>query len=125
MAAATTAIWTGGPLLALWVGSRAQTSTQPSMTAVFLVVLTLAVVSFALLRLLNALSVRHDRLVGRHRGRNHTPWLRSLSGERATRETQLAAVGAPERVLVFSVVLAVLAFELWFFFLSGSSLPAG
>lgn len=42
-----------------------------------------------------------------------------------TRKTQLAAVGAPERVLVVSVVLAVLAFEVWFFFLSGSSLPQG
>lgn len=125
MAGATTATWTGGPLLALWVGSRAQTSTQPSMAAVALVVLTLAIVTFALLRLLNALTQRHDRLVGRHRGRNHTPWLRSLSGERVTRETQLAAVGAAERVLVFSVVVAILAFEVWFFFFSGSSLPAG
>ena len=124
MAAATTLIWTGAPLLALWVGSRAQTSSQPSMTALLLVVVTLGVSCFLLLLALQRLSRAHDRLVGRRRSRGHTPWLRSLSGERVTRETQLAAVGAPERVLVASVVLVVLVFEAWFFFLSGSSLPA-
>jgi len=125
IAAATTLIWTGAPLLALWVGSRAQTSTQPSMTAVALVLLTLGVTCFLLLVTLQRLSSAYDRLVGRRRARGHTPWLRSLSGERVTRGTQMAAVDAPERVLVVSVVLAVLAFEVWFFFLSGSSLPRG
>ncbi len=125
MAAATTLIWTGAPLLALWVGSRAQTSTQPSMKALVLVILTLGISCFLLLQALQRLSRAHDELVGRRRARGHTPWLRSLSGERVTRETQLAAAGAPERVLVVSVVLAVLAFEAWFFFVSGSSLPAG
>lgn len=123
MAATTTAIWTGGPLLALWVGSRAQQSTQPSMGAVFLVILTLAAVTVALVRLLAALGARHDRLVGQRRGRRQAPWLRSLRGERP-HAAGLEPVGAPERVLVGSVVLGVLAFEVWFFLFSGSSLPA-
>jgi hypothetical protein len=124
MAAATTAIWTGAPLLALWVGSRAQRTTQPSMGAVLLVLATLVVACAALVRLLAVLSAAHDRLVGHRRGRRQAPWLRSLRGERP-HAADLEPVGAPERVLVGSVVLGVLAFEAWFFFLSGSSLPAG
>ena len=27
-------VWTGGPLLALWIGSRLERSTQPSMVAI-------------------------------------------------------------------------------------------
>lgn len=123
MAAATTMIWTGAPLLALWVGSRAQTSTQPTMSSLLLVVATLGVACFLLLVALQRLTGAYDALTGRRRARGHTPWLRSLSGERVTRETQMAAVGAPERVLVASVIVAVVAFEAWFFFLSGSSLP--
>ena len=42
-------IWTGGPLFALWLGSRVQGSGPPSMTAVFVVAVTLVLVSLLLL----------------------------------------------------------------------------
>jgi len=122
MGAATTAIWTGSPLLAVWVGSRAQTGTAPKMSALLLVIGTLVVTSYALVRLLAVLGAAHDRLSNRNRGRRQAPWLRSLRGDRA-KDISEQDVGAPERVLVGCVVLAVLAFEVWFFFLSGSSLP--
>ncbi|HEV7937730.1 MAG TPA: hypothetical protein VGP18_06870 [Solirubrobacteraceae bacterium] len=58
-------IWTGAPLAALWVGSRVVGQSLLSMTAVFAVIATLAVLigtmTFALIRL----SARYDRLVGR------------------------------------------------------------
>jgi len=122
MGAATTAIWTGSPLLAVWVGSRVQTGTAPSMTALLLVLGTLAVTSYALIKLLAVLGAAHDRLSNRQRARRQAPWLRSLRGDRQ-KDISQKDVGAPERVLVGCVVLAVLAFEVWFFFLSGSSLP--
>lgn len=122
MGAATTAIWTGSPLLAVWVGSRAQSGTAPSMTALLLVLGTLALTSYALIRLLAVLGAADDRLANRNRVRRQAPWLRSLRGDRA-KDVSQQDVGAPERVLVGCVVLAVLAFEIWFFFLSGSSLP--
>ena len=48
MVLVTANIWTGSPLLALWIGSRVQPSSGPSMTAVGLVAVTLAVFSYAL-----------------------------------------------------------------------------
>jgi len=122
MGAATTAIWTGSPLFAVWVGSRVQDGTAPSMTALLLVLGTLAITSYALIKLLAVLGAAHDRLSRRHRVRRQAPWLRSLRGDRA-KDISEQDVGAPERVLVGCVVVAVLAFEVWFFFLSGSSLP--
>jgi hypothetical protein len=126
MALCAVNLWTGGPLLALWVGSRAATSSRPTMGAVALVVATLAAVSLLLVRALNEASAAHDRLSGRVRtGHRQPPWLRSMRAERTDWERERAAsLGALDRVLVAAVVAAVVAFEVWFFLFSGSSLPA-
>ncbi len=72
------------------------------------------------------MSDRFDRLVGRPRSpREPAPWLRSLGSERSTERAHRIGISAPERVLVLSVVLAVAAFEVWFFFLSGSPIGGG
>ena len=73
---------------------------------------------------LSALSNRHDRLTGKSATvRRHTPWLRSMSGERpANMPGVRAQLNALEYVLVVGVILAVLAFEYWFFFKAGSPL---
>jgi hypothetical protein len=117
----TVNVWTGSPLLALWVGSQVQGSGPPSMAAVGAVAGTLAVVSLVLVKLLSVMSDRYDKLVGRPRGpREPAPWLRSLRGERSEERTQRLGLTAPERILVLTVVVAVAAFEVWFFFFSGS-----
>ena len=41
-------LWTGSPVLALWVGSRAADERMLSVTSLFVVVLTFAVVSLAI-----------------------------------------------------------------------------
>src|SRR5918911_1255395 len=64
----TVNVWTGSPLLALWVGSQVQGSGPPSMAAVGAVAGTLAVVSLVLVKLLSVMSGRYDKLVGRPRG---------------------------------------------------------
>ncbi len=116
-------VWTGSPLLALWIGSRVQGSGPPSMAAVGAVAGSLAVFSIGLVRALSLLSDRYDRLAGRPRGpREPAPWLRSLRGERAQEKSRQLGLTALERILVLSVVLVVAAFEVWFFFLSGSPL---
>ena len=48
MSITTINVWTGSPLLALWVGSRVQGSGSPSMGAFAVVGLTLGAVSLAL-----------------------------------------------------------------------------
>jgi hypothetical protein len=114
-------VWTGGPLLALWVGSRVQGGGPPTMTAVFVVVATLALISFALVWALGRLSRAYEQMAGQAPTvRHHTPWLRSMSGERPQYEGVQPTVTTPERILVVMVVVATVAFEIWFFFFSAS-----
>jgi hypothetical protein len=123
MAVVAINIWTGSPLLALWIGSRIQGDASVSMGAVFAVIACLVVTSLLLVRLLGVLGARHDRLMGLPEApRRQQPWLRSLSGERASEQRRRARVSALDAVLVATVVLAAAAFEVWFFFFSGASI---
>jgi NADH:ubiquinone oxidoreductase subunit 3 (subunit A) len=114
-------VWTGGPLLALWVGSRAQGSGPPSMTAVFVVVVVLVLVSLTLVWVLGRLSRAYEQMTGQAPTvRQHAPWLRSMRGERPQYEGVKPTVTTPERILVAMVVIVFIAFEIWFFFFSPS-----
>jgi hypothetical protein len=114
-------VWTGSPLLALWIGSRLQGSGPPKMGPVFVVVVAFAVLSFTLASVLARLGDVYNRRTGQtpqvHR---HVAWLRSMRGERPQYPGQHAEVTALEQILVVTVVLCILAFEIWFFFFSGS-----
>jgi hypothetical protein len=114
-------VWTGSPLLALWIGSRLQGSGPPQMGPVFAVVVIIAVLSLVLASILAWLGAAHDRMAGQtvqvHR---HVAWLRSMRGERPQYPGQHVQVTALERVLIVVVVACVLAFEVWFFFFSTS-----
>jgi hypothetical protein len=121
MAVVATNVWTGSPLLALWIGSKLQGSGPPKMSSIAVVAIVLGAVSLGLLRLLALLGRHHDELTGRNAHvRTHVPWLRSMRGERSLYPGEQPRVTALERVLVLTVVVAVVAFEVWFFFLSGS-----
>jgi hypothetical protein len=119
-------IWTGAPLLAVWVGSKVQGSFNAlSMTAVFSVIVVLAACVFALAWLLARINGAYDDLTGRApTARETSPWLRSMRGEREKDVRQKHGISTVEKMVVVSVVAAVLAFEIWFFFFAGSSLPA-
>src|SRR5688500_6198243 len=74
IALASLNLWTGGPLFALWVGSRVQGSGPPTMAAVFVVTIVLAAVSLLLVRLIAALQRAYDEHTGRRSTvRAHTP----------------------------------------------------
>jgi hypothetical protein len=121
-AVVTVNIWTGAPLLALWVGSRAAGPSGLSMTAVFLVVVVLAVLVLLLVQALTRINERYDRLVGRRAERRVSPWMRSMRSEREDVARERQGSSAIERVVVISVTAAVLAFNVWFFFFAGSPL---
>lgn len=126
MALLTLNVWTGSPLLALWLGSRVQAGGPPSMAALGVVALSLAVFSVMLVKLLSVIGAIHDRLIGRSPGpREPAPWLRSLRGERAGARDRVVGLTTLERVVVATVVIAVAAFEIWFFFFSGDPLGGG
>lgn len=116
--------FTGAPLLAIWVGSRAQGGRVLSLRGVLTVLVVLAVLEFILGLALTWLSRKYDRITGRPRFAGETsPWQRAKRGDRVQDIRSRFGMSAPERVIAACVVLGVLVFELWFFFLAGSSLP--
>ena len=76
-----------------------------------------------LLQILARLQLAYARLGGGPTTRRQTTWLKPMSGQR-TRGAggQAPPLTATDYVVVGVVILAIAAFEIWFFFYSGSSL---
>jgi hypothetical protein len=111
----TVNVWTGCPLLALWVGSRAVGRHDLSMGAVVVVLAVLALLEAAMLLLLAWLSSIYDELIGLRRSEAEVTWIRRLgappqaAGVRRT--LQLTSV---EGVVVINVYVAVVTLVLWY-----------
>jgi hypothetical protein len=120
-------LWTGAPLFAVWVGSKVQGNLNNlSMTALFSVVAVLAVMVFLLALALTWLNAKYDEITGRPAAARQTsPWLRSMRDEREHDVRQKYGISPVERMVVACAVAGCLAFEVWFFFFAGSSLPNG
>jgi hypothetical protein len=117
-------VWTGAPFLAVWVGSQAQGGRVLSLRGVFTVLVVLAVLAFLLAWALAWLHAKYDQLVGRPPTLSRTsPWYRRMRGELDEHVRVRYDLSAPERVVAACVIAGVLAFEVWFFFFAGSSLP--
>jgi len=117
-------LWTGAPLLAVWVGAQAQGGRVLSLRGVVTVLVVLSALAFLLGWVLSLLSAKYDQLIGRPPTLARTsPWQRRMRGELDEHLRTRYALSAPERVVAACVIAGVLAFELWFFFLAGSSLP--
>ena len=116
--------WTGAPLLALWVGSRVAPASGTSMGAIVVVLAMLAICVSGLAVLLTRINLAYDRLTGRDQGpRRPAPWLRSARAERTQLARKRVQMSPIERMVTFSVVAAVIAFEIWFFFFAHYSIP--
>jgi hypothetical protein len=122
MAVTSLNVWTGAPLLGLWVGSRLAGDSGTSMLGILAAVVTIFGGAILLTMLLGRLSAAYDEAAGRERGvRRHVPWLRSMRGERPHEGGDDRPSLAPlDYILVGGVVICFLLFEFWFFFLSGS-----
>jgi hypothetical protein len=95
-------------------------SGQTSFTAILAIVGCLTIFSIGLYQALKYVMYSYRDATGTlPTVRSHAPWLRSMRGERPTYESAATISGA-ERIIVVSVVLAAVAFEVWFFFFSGS-----
>lgn len=118
-------LWTGAPLLAVWVGAQVQRQQSGlTMGTVGIVIAVMALSMFVLYQALQWLDVRFGEVIGRKVGtRQPVPWLKSVSGERVPAKRPREPLTALERILVLMVVLAIGCFEVWFFFFAGSSLP--
>ena len=118
-------LWTGAPLIALWVGSQVVGETVLSMQAVFVVVIVLAVLVFSMAIALAWLNSTYDRLSGRAPGERRLPWMRGMSGDQGIEQPGYGAGISPlERIVMTSVYLAVISFLIWFFFFAGAPTPS-
>ena len=120
-------VWTGSPLLAVWLGSKVQgDESQPSMGAYAIVIIALIAFSWGLYQLLKVvMSAYQDATGTTPTVRSHAPWLRSMRGERPDYPGNTARISGAEKIVVVTVLLAAAAFEIWFFFFSGSSISGG
>jgi hypothetical protein len=110
----TVNIWTGCPLLAVWIGSHADGTTTLSMGAVFVVLIVLAVLVFAMALLLTWLNNVYDELAGRERVERRSAWLRSMRAESEHHVSQRVGVTALERIVMVNVYVAVISLVLWY-----------
>ena len=117
-------VWTGSPLLAVWIGSKVQgEESQPSMGAYAVVILSLIAFSWGLYQLLKVVMGAYQEATGTTPTvRTHAPWLRSMRGERPDYAGVKPTIGGAEQIVVLCVIVAVAAFEVWFFLFSGSSI---
>jgi hypothetical protein len=107
-------IWTGCPLLAVWIGSQAVGTKELSMGAVFLVVIVLAVLVFAMALLLTWLNNVYDAITGRERVERRSAWLRSMRAESERHVSQRVGITALERIVMLNVYVAVISLVLWY-----------
>jgi hypothetical protein len=119
----TVNIWTGAPMLALWIGSQAVGTKTLSMGAVGLVVVVLAAEVFALAVALSWLNNVYDELVGRPRAERRARWLRSMRAEDEGYVSQRVGITMLERIVMVNVYVAVTALAVWWVFFSGAPSP--
>jgi hypothetical protein len=116
-------LWTGCPLLALWIGSVVVGGETLSMTAVFVVVIALALLVFPAAACLTRLNVAYDELTGRSRGDTRPPWLRSMGSKTEGPSSLKTDSSALEKIVVINVYVAVIVFAIWYVFFAGPPVP--
>jgi hypothetical protein len=116
-------IWTGCPLLALWVGSQAVGSGGLSMAAVGIVVVVLAVLVLVFAVALTWLNNIYDELTGRPRTERRATWLRSMRAEAEGHISQRVGITLLERIVMINVYIAFIALAIWYVFFAGAPSP--
>jgi hypothetical protein len=111
-------LWAGLPLGWLWIGSQLQSSTQQTSMGPYVLALVGAVVSIIVVgKAVMKLNDLYARVSGSEGTvRLAVPWQRSRDDAReGGRE-----VGVLDAIMVATVIAALIAFNIWFLFFSGS-----
>ena len=119
MAIGSIAMWLVVPVAWLYLGSRLQEGSDPQFGPYLLIIVGIPTSMILIGKVLGMLDRTYGRVAGRVDKRHQRPWERSLRGERhSTREATVL-----DRVMIFSVGVALFCFAVWFFAFAGSSLP--
>jgi uncharacterized membrane protein len=115
-------LWTGSPLLALWLGSQVSQQETLSFKPIVVVIAALAVFTVAISLALGWLEAHYRRLVGLPLRESRLTWLRAFN---AQREPVLQVpTSAIERIVTVVVYVAVIALIVWLVLFAGSPLPS-
>jgi hypothetical protein len=120
MAIGSVVMWLGVPLGLIYAASKLADTPNPSMGPYLLVLIGLPIGMAVIGKGLGALNRAHIRLTGAEVDQYRPGWTRSMRGERQVDRRG----GVLDRVMIISVVVAGLAFAVWFFGFAGSTLPA-
>jgi hypothetical protein len=121
MAAGSIAMWVVVPVFWLWLGSRLQQGSQPSLGPYLLILVGIPATMVVIGKLLVRLDRAYGLVVGaKPQDRVQMPWNKSMRGERGSTRQRTVL----DAVMVVSVLLALIAFAIWFFGFAGSSLPS-
>jgi hypothetical protein len=119
MAVGSVVMWIGVPFGLIYLASKLADTPNPSMGPYLVVLLGLPIGMAVIGKGLGALNRAHIRLTGAEVDQYRPGWTRSMRGERTVERRG----GVLDRVMIISVVVAGIAFTVWFFGFAGSSLP--
>jgi uncharacterized membrane protein (DUF485 family) len=112
-------IWTGCPLVALWVASKVSGEHRITMAALGVFLITVALLEGVMIIALGWLNDTYDELTGRKRVERRSPWLRAMSEEAEHHVSQRVGISLPERIVMIVVYFAVIALAVWYVFFAG------
>lgn len=112
----TVNVWTGCPLLALWVGSRAVGTGELSMFAVVVVLVVLGLLELAMMLVLGWLTGVYDELIGLQRPERSATWIRRLCAPESAGLNRRLRITTLEGVVVINVYVAVATLVVWYLF---------
>ena len=112
----TVNIWTGCPLLALWIGSRAVGTGELSMFAVVVVLVVLGLLELAMMLVLAWLTGVYDELIGLQRPAQSATWLRRLCAPESAGLNRRLRITTLEGIVVINVYVAVTTLVAWYLF---------
>jgi hypothetical protein len=112
----TVNVWTGCPLLALWIGSRAVGTGDLSMFAVAVVLVVLGLLELAMMLVLAWLTGVYDELIGLQRPEQSATWIRRLCAPESAGLNRRLQITTLEGIVVINVYVAVTTLVVWYLF---------
>jgi hypothetical protein len=109
----TVNVWTGCPLLAVWVGSHAVGTGELSMFAVVVVLVVLGLLELAMMLMLAWLTGVYDELIGLQRPEQSATWIRRLCAPESAGPNRRLRITTLEGIVVINVYVAVSALVVW------------
>jgi hypothetical protein len=109
----TVNVWTGCPLLALWVGSRAVGAGDLSMAAVVVVLVVLGLLELAMMFILAWLTNCYDDLIGLQRSEQSATWIRRLCAPESAGLNRRLRITTLEGIVVINVYVSISALVVW------------